>query len=128
MEAFLRDKLAPLVLRTALGLVCVYHAYLKIQINGGANWYPSWPVGWQLATSWGEMVAGLAVLFGFRCRLAAAAAVGITIGTIAKVQGWNVAKLPLKTLEPTLVYLLVGFACLFLGAGGLSLDQKGAKK
>jgi uncharacterized membrane protein YphA (DoxX/SURF4 family) len=123
-EAVCKDKLAPLVLRVALGLFCVSHGYLKIMAAGGTKWYPDIPVGWQLAIAWGEFASGLAVLVGFRCRLFAALAVAITAGTLAWWQGWNLVRLPLRTLEPTLLVLLTGSALLLLGGGDLSVDSR----
>ena len=123
-EAVCKDKLAPLVLRVALGLFCVSHGYLKIMAAGGTKWYPDIPVGWQLAIAWGEFASGLAVLVGFRCRLFAALAVAITAGTLAWWQGWNLVRLPLRTLEPTPLVLLTGSALLLLGGGDLSVDSR----
>ena len=123
-EAFCKDKLGPLSLRLALGLVCVYHGYLKIMVAGGTAWYPSWPVGWQLLIAWGEFGAGLAVLLGFRCRAAAAIVLALTAGTLLGWQGWNALRLPLRTLEPTVILLLLGLGLLFVGAGGLSVDSR----
>jgi putative oxidoreductase len=123
-EAYLREKLGPLTLRLALGLVCVYHGYLKIMMAGGTAWYPGWPTGWQVTIAWGEFAAGLAILVGLRCRLAAALVLALTLGTLIGWQGWNVLQLPLRSLEWTLLLLLVGLALLFLGAGELSLDGR----
>lgn len=127
-EAYCREKLGPLALRLALGLVCVYHGYLKIMAAGGTTWYPGLAVGWQLLIAWGEFSAGLAILVGFRCRLAAALVLGLTGGTLAWWQGWDMLKLPLPTLEPVVMILLMGLALLFLGAGELSVDGRTGKK
>jgi uncharacterized membrane protein YphA (DoxX/SURF4 family) len=124
-EKWMKEKLAPMTLRLALGLVCVYHGYLKIMASGGTAWNPAWPVGWQLALAWGEFCAGVAILVGFRCRLAAAVVLAITLGTFLWQQGWSVWKLPINTLEPILFLLLIGLSLLFLGAGELSVDGRG---
>jgi len=123
-EAFFKDKLAPLTLRMALGLFCVYHGFSKIMADGGMSWYPGLAVGWQLFIAWGEFSAGLAILLGFHCRKAAALFLGLTIGTLLWWQGWNVFRLSLLSLEPTLLVLLLGVALLFQGAGELSLDGR----
>ena len=127
-ETYCKDKLAPLTLRLGLGLFCVYHGYLKIQASGGTAWYPALPKGWQLAIAWGEFVAGLAILFGIRCRLAAAAALIISGGTFLWWQGWNALRLPIPTVEPMILVLLVAIALVFLGGGGLSLDGRSDAK
>lgn len=123
-EAFFKDKLGPLVLRLALGLAYVYHGYVKIMATGGTAWYPGWPVGWQLLIAWGEFAAGLAIVLGFHCRLAAALALGLTTTTLLRWHGWSIFHLPLWNLEPTLMLLLMGLALLFLGAGEFSIDQR----
>ena len=81
-EAFCRDKLGPLMLRLALGLVCAYHGFVKIMARGGMAWTGEMPTGWQLLIAWGEFCSGLAILLGFRCRLAAFAALALTAGTL----------------------------------------------
>jgi uncharacterized membrane protein YphA (DoxX/SURF4 family) len=124
VEKLFREKLAPMTLRLALGLVCVYHGYLKIMASGGTTWNAALPVGWQLALAWGEFCAGVAILVGFRCRWAAAVILAITAGTLIWRQGWNVARLPIESLEPTLFLLLIGLSLLFLGAGELSIDGR----
>jgi uncharacterized membrane protein YphA (DoxX/SURF4 family) len=123
-EAYCREKLGPLALRLALGLVCVYHGYLKIQAGGGTAWYPGIPPFWQFIIAWTEFAAGLAVLVGFRCRLSAALLVSLTVGTAVWFQGWNILRLPVRTLEPMVLLFLTALAMLFLGAGGLSIDSR----
>ncbi len=125
-EAYCREKLGPLALRLALGLVCVYHGFLKIMESGGTSWLPGLPVGWQLALAWGEFGAGVAILVGFRCRLAALAVLALTGGLLGWWQGWNLLRLPLRALEPTFVVLLMSVAVVCLGAGEIALDGRGS--
>jgi uncharacterized membrane protein YphA (DoxX/SURF4 family) len=127
-EAFCKEKLAPLTLRIALGLLCVYHGYLKIMAAGGTHWDPGLALGWQLGIAWGEFVAGLAILLGFRCRVFAFVVLVLTTGTTGWWQGWNVLHLPISKLEPLLIVLLISLALLFLGAGELSLDGRSGGK
>jgi uncharacterized membrane protein YphA (DoxX/SURF4 family) len=123
-EAFCKEKLGPLALRLALGLVCVSHGYLKIMAAGGTAWFPGLPVGWQVVIAWTEFAAGLAILVGFRCRWAATAVLVLTAGMLIWWHGLNIFRLPLRTLEPTILLLLMGLALLFLGAGELSIDAR----
>lgn len=124
IEAYCKDKLAPLALRLMLGSVCVYHGYLKIMAAGGTNWGPGLPMGWQVVIAWAEFAAGLAVIVGFRCRTSAAALVAVTIGTLAWFQGWGLLRLPVRSLEPNFMTAMAALAVLFLGAGGLSVDGR----
>ncbi|MBY0525179.1 MAG: DoxX family membrane protein [Gemmataceae bacterium] len=121
-EAFLKEKLAPLALRLALGLVCVYHGFLKIMATGGLTWHLTMPTVWQLLIAWGEFAAGVAILIGLRCRVAAAAALTVVLAAQAYDKGWGILQQPVRSLEPLLVLTLAGLALLFLGAGELSLD------
>lgn len=123
-EAFLKDKLAPLTLRLALGLVCIYHGFIKIMANGGMTWHLTMPTLWQLVVAWGEFAAGLAILLGFRCRWAAAVVLAVIVGTETWSKGWGIFQQPVRSLEPLLLLLLIGLALLFLGAGELSLDGR----
>lgn len=123
-ESFCKEKLGPLALRLAVGFVCVYHGFLKIMAAGGTAWSPGLAVGWQLLLSWGEFAAGLAILFGLYCRLAAAAVLTLTVSSLLLWQGWNTFQLPLRSLEPFILLLLVSLALLFVGPGELSLDRR----
>lgn len=126
-EAYCKDKLAPLALRLMLGSVCVYHGYLKIMAAGGTNWSPGLPTGWQVVIAWAEFACGLAVLFGFRCRLSAAALVAVTIGTLAWLQGWGLVRLPVRSLEPSYMTAMAAVAVILLGAGELSVDGRSGR-
>ncbi|OAI38948.1 hypothetical protein AYO40_01555 [Planctomycetaceae bacterium SCGC AG-212-D15] len=126
-EAFFREKLGPLALRLALGSACVYHGFLKIMAHGGAYWTSGMPTSLQMALAWGEFVAGIAILLGFYCRYSAATVLAVTLGALAWWHGWGMFHLPLRTLEPTLMTLLIGLSLLFQGAGDLSLDARGGK-
>ena len=124
-EAFCRDKLAPLTLRLALGLFCIYHGYIKIMANGGTTWNPNLTVAWQLFVAWSEFASGLAILLGFRCRLAAGVVLALFAGLLIWSQGWIFWRLPIQSLETTILLLLTGLSLLFLGAGEISLDRRG---
>ena len=123
-EAYCREKIGPLVLRIALGLVCAYHGFLKITSHGGMEWAPGMAVGWQLLIAWGEFCGGAAILVGFYCRWAALLVLIVTIAELSWARGWTVFKLPLTHLEPLFMLLLMGVALLFLGAGEMSIDGR----
>jgi uncharacterized membrane protein YphA (DoxX/SURF4 family) len=126
VESIFKEKLAPLALRVTLGLVCIYHGFLKIMIGGGTNWHPGLPTGWQLLIAWAEFVSGLAVLVGFRCRISATVVIGVTVGFLVWLQGWSLFHLPVHTLEPTFMLIMIAVALMCMGAGEFSLDEKGS--
>ncbi len=121
-EAYCREKLGPLMLRLALGLVCVYHGFLKIMAVGGTAWSPDLPVLWQVALAWGEFVGGVAVLAGFRCRVAAGIALACTLGHVFWANGWGLFQLPWIRLERIVTVILMELSLVFLGGGDLALD------
>jgi uncharacterized membrane protein YphA (DoxX/SURF4 family) len=123
-EAFFKEKLGPLALRLALGSACAYHGFLKIMSHGGAWWTNGMPTSLQLTIAWGEFAAGLCILLGFYCRWAAGAALTVTIGTLAWWHGWSLFHLPMRTLEPAIMLVLVSLSLAFQGAGDVSLDAR----
>jgi len=78
--------------------------------------------------AWGEFAAGLAILLGFHCRIAASLVLFLTIGTLAGSQGWGLLDLPFRSLEGTFLLVVTGLALLFLGAGELSMDGRSGAK
>jgi uncharacterized membrane protein YphA (DoxX/SURF4 family) len=123
-DTMCKDRFGPLVLRIALGWVLVYHGFLKIMAAGGTNWYPGIPTGWQLFIAWAEFASGLAILVGFRCRFFSALALSVTAGTVAWLQGWSWLRLPLRSLEPTIMLFLLALALILVGAGEFSVDSR----
>jgi uncharacterized membrane protein YphA (DoxX/SURF4 family) len=123
-ESYCRENLGPLMLRLALGPVYVYHGFVKIMASGGTAWAPGLSVFWQVVLAWGQFAAGAAVLLGFRCRLAAGVGLACTLGHLAWLYGWDLFRLPVPSLEPIVLVVLVGLALLFLGSGDLALDGR----
>jgi uncharacterized membrane protein YphA (DoxX/SURF4 family) len=126
-EKLFKDKLGPLTLRVAVGLVGVYHGFLKIRESGGTEWASGLNVGWQLLIAWGQLAAGVAVLVGFRCRIAVGVLLATTVATVLWWQGWGVVRLPLRSLEPLLVVVLSALALLFVGAGEFAVGGGGGR-
>jgi uncharacterized membrane protein YphA (DoxX/SURF4 family) len=124
-EAYCRENLGPLLLRVALGAVCVARGYLKIMVSGGTAWAAGLSTFWQLVISWGEFTAGVAILAGFRSRWAAAVVMALSVGTQVWWYGWGVFDRPLPDLEGELILLLMALTLVCLGGGGLSLDARG---
>lgn len=92
------NRLAPygaFVLRVALGLMFIAHAYLKIGVFGVAGFegflgqlglpaFLAWPI------ILGELVGGIAILVGFESRLVAAALLPVLLGAfwVHAPNGW----------------------------------------
>jgi uncharacterized membrane protein YphA (DoxX/SURF4 family) len=121
-ETHFREKIGPFVLRLALGLVCVYHGFAKIQANGGTAWAPDLGQGWQFAIAWGEFGAGLAVIVGLYPRWAAGVILLVSVGTLAWFQGTNVLSQPLTSLEPRFLVILCALALACLGGGSWAVS------
>ncbi len=127
-EAYCREKIGPLALRIGIGLFFAYHGFVKIMAGGGTAWYPEWSVGWQVVIAWAEFAAALAILVGFRCRVAALVVLVVMLLLLLWMQGWRLLHMPLASLELTLLALLTVVALLFLGPGELSLDGRAGGK
>jgi uncharacterized membrane protein YphA (DoxX/SURF4 family) len=123
-ETYCRENVGPLLLRVALGLVCVAHGYLKIMAGGGTAWVGGLSTFWQLLIAWGEFTAGVAILAGFRCRGAAAGVLALSVGTQVWWHGWGVFRQPLEALEGELILLLMALTLVCLGGGGLAVDAR----
>jgi uncharacterized membrane protein YphA (DoxX/SURF4 family) len=106
----------------ALGLVCIYHGFAKIQANGGTNWAPDLHVLWQLAIAWGEFGAGMAILVGLYSRWAAAAALVISTGTLVWFQGVRLFSQPIASLESRFLIMFCSVALLCLGGGAWAVS------
>lgn len=131
-EATVREKLGPLVLRLALGLICCYHGFLKIMARGGMNWSSGLPLGWQLAIAWAEFGAGIAILIGLYVRWASGLVFLVVIGSLAWFQGLGLFSQPLASLEQHFLLIFCALALLFVGGGPwvvpLSTGAKSVKK
>jgi putative oxidoreductase len=82
-----RSQLAPLILRTALGVVFLAHSYAKVAIFTvpgtvaffEGHGFPGWTVYPVLAV---ELLGGLCLVAGVRVRLAALALLPVTFGAL----------------------------------------------
>ena len=136
-----RSDLASLLLRLGIAAVFLLHAGLKIAY-GPTEWNPNLSKGVQAAVAFGELLIGLACLFGFLSRLAAVGVIVIMAGAIALVTwksdfiqidytrpaGKTEPKAPGLTREaPGYEYnvclIIMAGALLLLGSGPLSVDR-----
>ena len=127
-ETHFREKIGPFILRLALGLVCVYHGFAKIQANGGTAWAPELNSGWQLAIAWGEFGAGLAVIVGLYSRWAAGVILLVSVGTLAWFQGTKLFSQSIASLEPRFLVILCALALVCLGGGSWAVSAPAGSK
>lgn len=85
-----RNTVVPLLLRLTLAAIFIYHGWSLIggpEHQWGANWMPggAQPAPVQLAAAWGQLLGGIAMLFGFLTRLATLGLIVIMVGAIALV-------------------------------------------
>lgn len=125
-----RADLAPTLLRTALGVVFLAHAYAKAfvftfpgtEAYFGAHGFPGWTVYPVFAA---ELAGGLALLAGFRTRTVALLLIPVMLGALrphlgngwmftAAGGGWEYVAFILITL----------LAQALLGSGAYSLDAR----
>ena len=90
-STFCKNVISPLLLRLALSAIFIFHG---LDLVGGPDkeWGVAWmkgdnalPATTQLAVAWGELLGGVALLFGFLTRLAALGLIAIMAGAIATV-------------------------------------------
>src|SRR5262249_24082510 len=94
---FVRNTLAPLLLRLALAAIFIFHG-LNLVGGEGHEWGGAWmnksaaekgieppPAPVQMAVAWGQLIGGIALALGFLTRLAALGIIAIMAGAIALV-------------------------------------------
>jgi putative oxidoreductase len=136
--SFLRNAMAPLVLRVALATIFIFHGYAKISHDWGASWdrgmdlHLSPVVG--VIVAWGEIIGGTALLVGFLTRLAALGIAVIMAGAIWTVTGQFGFIIADRGPEQAFRQAVVGYEynvavlaiCLTLmiyGGGAIALDR-----
>jgi len=124
MDQAMRDKIGPLALRLALGLICFVHGFEKIRVTGGSAWHSHLPVHWQLLISWAELVGAVMVVLGMQCRYASATLVVVIITETILKYGWNLWQFPMAEWETTLIYLFLAIGIAGVGGGEWILDLR----
>jgi putative oxidoreductase len=121
----------PLILRALLATIFIYHGGQKaFGLFGGDGWSGTlknfsgeggmgFPVAVAALVMITEVMAAIAMVFGFLTRLAAFGVVVVMSGALYFVhagQGWAKCEFPFAVL-------MVGIALVFLGGGRLSIDR-----
>jgi putative oxidoreductase len=121
---FVTRVLVPLLLRLGLAAIFIYHGLDLVENHAwGTAWNPKLPVPAQVAVAWGELLGGIAMLFGFLTRLAAVGLAVIMIGAIATVHwphGFNIQE---GGWEYNFAILVICAGVFLLGGGVLAVDR-----
>lgn len=130
LDGLMKQTLIPLVLRLGLAVIFIYHGLEKVTAEGnlaGAAWMRQapdpLPAVAQMAVAWGELLGGIALLFGFLTRLAAAGIALIMLGAIYTVTGANGFSLLQRGYEYNFAILVMCLALILSGGGTLAVDR-----
>jgi len=134
-----KNNIVSLVLRVTLGGIFLYHGILKVfgqSTLWGSTWVtPLWTHGSefeptvlqyfavQILVAWGELLGGLALLFGFLTRFAAIGLIVIQIGAVylvTFVKGFSVQG---GGYEYNLALIAMALVVVVVGSGKLSVDE-----
>jgi putative oxidoreductase len=124
LSAFSKNVVVPLLLRLALAAIFIFHGLHSVSADNqyGAAWMNKHaqdppPAAVQLAVSWGELLGGIAMVFGFLTRVAAVGLIIIMIGAIALIHWQNGFDIRSNGFEYN-VAIIVMCLCLVLGGPG----------
>jgi putative oxidoreductase len=134
-NTFVKNTLAPLLLRLALAAIFIYHG-LNLVGGEGHEWGAAWmnksaaekgqessPAPVQVAVAWGQLLGGLALALGFLTRLAALGIIAIMAGAIATVHaphGFDITK---GGYEYNVLIIVVCAVLLLAGGGNVAVDR-----
>ena len=127
IEKMAKDKLGPLVARSALGFVVVYHAYLRITHGGGATWHHSMTPTIQILYAWAELFAGLFVILGVHCRIACGIILGLVAFSVWNDYSLGQLNLSLARMEGPWLFHALLLAVMMIGPGEWALTIGFAK-
>lgn len=120
-----RKIVLPLLLRLGPATVFTLHGLRKVVAapNLGTAWHPELHVVLQALVAWGELLGGVALLFGFLTRLAALGLISIMVGAIVLVTGRNGFYIQNGGFEYNFVLIVLCLAVMLTGPGIISLDR-----
>jgi putative oxidoreductase len=114
----------PLLLRLGLAAIFIYHGLNLVKDhNWGTTAIPNLPVPASVAVAWGELLGGIAMLFGFLTRPAAVGLAIIMVGAIATVHWPNGFDIQKGGWEYNFAILVICAAVFLLGGGALAVDR-----
>ena len=121
-----RNTVVPLLLRLMLAAIFIYHGWWLIggpEHQWGANWMPGQPAPVQLAAAWGQLLGGIAMLFGFLTRLAALGLIVIMAGAIYLVHLPNGFDIRNHGFEYNAAIVTMCLCLLLGGPGPFAVDR-----
>jgi putative oxidoreductase len=121
-----KNTVVPLLLRLMLAAIFIYHGWSLIggpEHQWGANWLPGQPAAVQLAAAWGQLIGGIAMLFGFLTRLAALGLIAIMVGAIVLVHWPKGFDIRSGGFEYNAAIIAMCLCLLLGGPGPFALDR-----
>jgi putative oxidoreductase len=132
---FVRNTLAPLLLRLALAAIFIFHG-INLVGGEGHEWGGAWmnksaaekgieppPAPVQMAVAWGQLIGGIALALGFLTRLAALGIIAIMAGAIALVHlphGFDIRE---GGYEYNMLIIVVSVILVLGGPGNVAVDR-----
>jgi len=134
-----KNVLVPLLLRFALAAIFIFHGLnlIGFSIHGqnlvhdpdnqwGAQWNASGdapPAVVQLGVAWGQLIGGIAMVFGFLTRLAAIGLIVVMAGAIAVVHWQNGFDIRQGGFEYNFAIIMMCLCLVLGGPGPLAVDR-----
>jgi putative oxidoreductase len=134
-STFAKNTIVPLLLRLTLAAIFIFHG---LDLVGGPDneWGASWmkpekmpdpskvpPAAVQLAVAWGQLLGGVAMVFGFLTRLAAVGLILIMAGAIALVHAPHGFDARHGGFEYNFAIIMMGLGLVLGGPGPLAVDR-----
>ncbi len=128
-SAFCKNVIVPLLLRLTLAAIFIFHGLSLVggpEKQWGAAWMtsadaPAAPV--QLAVAWGQLIGGIAMVFGFLTRLAALGLIAIMVGAIARVHWEHGFANQDKGFEYNFAIIMMCLCLVLGGPGPFAVDR-----
>ena len=129
-STFCKTVVVPLLLRLTLAAIFIYHGWALV--GGPKNqWGAAWmgdspnaqPAPVQLAVAWGQLIGGIAMVFGFLSRLAALGLIVIMGGAIALVHWEHGFDIRDHGFEYNFAIIMMCLCLVLVGPGPFAVDR-----
>jgi putative oxidoreductase len=128
-DAFVKNTLAPLLLRLCLAAVFIFHGMALVREDWGTNWHKptdngaALPMPAQAAVAWGQLLGGVAMVLGLLTRLAALGLAAIMAGAIATVHWPHGFDIREGGCEYNVALIVMCVVLMLTGGGKLAADR-----